>query len=189
MELRKKRISEPEDVITEFIQSEQHIGKVLKKYSYTASPMWRWQKRPNIHIIAIQEAKEEGKCWKVLKEIMAEILNLAKDISPQKSTPRYKIKFLKTKEKGRILKLSNRNGTLTVKEHQFEKQISHLKFLRPEGGGIIFFKRKDIRQLWILHWAKLSFGNEGDIHLLIWFKREVKASLQEWEKEVLQMER
>ena len=39
MELRKKRISEPEDVITEFIQSEQHIGKVLKKYSYTASPM------------------------------------------------------------------------------------------------------------------------------------------------------
>ena len=98
---------------------------------------------------------------------MAEILNLAKEISPQKSTPRYKIKFMKTKEKGRILKLSNRNGTLTVKEHQFEKQISHLKFLRPEGGGIIFFKRKDIRQLWILHWAKLSFRNEGDIHLLI----------------------
>ena len=30
--------------------------------------------------------------------------------------PRYIIKFMKTKEKGRVLKLSNRNGTLTVKD-------------------------------------------------------------------------
>lgn len=31
--------------------------------------MWRWQKRPSIQIIAIQEAKEEGSDEKVLKEI------------------------------------------------------------------------------------------------------------------------
>ena len=30
MELREKRINEPEDIIIEFIQSKQHIGKVLK---------------------------------------------------------------------------------------------------------------------------------------------------------------
>lgn len=49
---------------------------------------------------------------------------------------------MKTKEKGRILKLSNRNDTLTVEEHQVEKLISHLKPLRPEGGGVIFVKCK-----------------------------------------------
>ena len=31
MELREKRISEPEDIIIESIQSKQHIGKELKK--------------------------------------------------------------------------------------------------------------------------------------------------------------
>ena len=74
---------------------------------------------------------------------------------------------MKTNERGSVLKLSNRNGILTVKEHQFEKQISHLKPLRPEGGGIIFFKCKNICPLWSLHWVKLSLGHKGGICLLI----------------------
>lgn len=63
-----------------------------------------------------------------------------------------------------------------------EKLISHLKPLRPEGGGSNIFKcKKHLSVVDPSHWVKPSLRGIKEMYA---FSYDLK-----WEKEVLQMER
>lgn len=77
------RVSELEDRIIEFIESEQQEKTDWKKINRASGICVKMATDPTFMSVPSQKQKRRGGAEKVLKEVIAKIPNLAKDINPQ----------------------------------------------------------------------------------------------------------
>ena len=82
MKITKDRLSETEDRLFEFTQSEQQRGYRLNKNEQSLKDLWKNNKRSNVFIFRVPEGEKKEYLKKVFEEIMiVNIPKLVKDIN------------------------------------------------------------------------------------------------------------